>query len=108
MEGAAVSTICGRYVRTFPEADTAMLDRVSMNAPYRFFWLKIVAIEGRELVCDAYGEPYRLPIRRTARGQQSLIVMADPVFGSVKYPVLPFLSEGGTGVGALRQLALAL
>ncbi|WP_439539516.1 hypothetical protein [Sphingomonas sp.] len=85
-----------------------MLDGVSMNAPYRFLWLKIVAIEGREIVCDAYGQPYRLPIRRTVRGQQSLIAMADPVFGSVKYPVLPFLSEGGTGVGTLLQLALAL
>lgn len=85
-----------------------MLDGVSMNAPYRFFWLKIVAIEGRELVCDACGDAYRLPIRRTALGQQSLIAMDDPVFGSVKYPVLPFLSEGGTGVGTLLELALAL
>ena len=104
-----MSTICGRFVPTFAEADTAMLTNVSMNAPYPFFWLKIrQVLSPRLMTCAADSRVlHYLKIRQVPRGEEASITMEDPVFGKVCYPVLPFLSEGGTPAGR-PQLEMAL
>jgi hypothetical protein len=85
-----MGTITGRYVPTFAEADTAMLNGVSLNAPYPFFWLKIEGVERGEIVCDGAGEKMRLPFRRTRWGDRARVKVQDPVFGPIDVEVLPF------------------
>lgn len=85
--------LSGRYVKTFDEATHAILDGVSLNARYPFYWLKVIEIKGRELVCSVYGETHRLKFRRTKSGDRSSIVMEDMFFGNIKFPVLPFRGE---------------
>ena len=86
-----MGTISGRYVRTFAEADTGMLEGVSLNAPYPFFWLELKLIEGSQLVCVGAGEEMRLPFRHTRRGDRALVTIQDPIFGPLEIEVLPFL-----------------
>ncbi|MCP3729300.1 hypothetical protein M9978_02565 [Sphingomonas sp. MG17] len=107
-----MGTICGRYKRTFAEADTVLLDGVSLNAPYPYFWLKIDRVEAGHVVCSATGETHSLKIERSqVRGRPAervTITMRDPVFGIVRYAALPLLSEGGVPAGkAQLQLELA-
>lgn len=104
-----MTTLCGSYKRTFAEADYALLDGVSMNAPYPFFWLKIDRVENGTVRCSAGGETHVLKIARSAHGERATIAMRDPVFGTVRYAVVPLLSDGGTPVGDARpQLGFAV
>jgi hypothetical protein len=100
-------TVTGRYMKTFAEADMFMLDGVSLNAPYEFFWGDLIAVETNHIVCTGAGKEMRLPYRSTGRGDRATIVVQDPIFGPTKYEVHPFLQEGGTPVGD-RQRELAL
>lgn len=86
-----MTTVTGKYVRTFAGADMGMLDKVSLNAPYPFFWVYIQSIEGDEVVCTGGGLPLRLPFRRTTRGDIAEVTIQDPIFGPQKFNVLPFL-----------------
>lgn len=102
-----MSTLLGRYVRTFAEADMFILEDVSLNAPYPFFWGKLKRIEGRELVVDGAGDEFRLRWRATKHGDRATITMQDPVFGSVEYEVHPFLQFGGQPLVPTLQLGEA-
>lgn len=96
-----MGTICGRYVATFAEADTGLLQGVSMNAPYPFFWVHLLRIEGDQLVCTGAGEEMRLPIRRRReRQERASVTIQDPIFGPQKFDVAPMLQDGGTPIGA--------
>lgn len=86
-----MTTVSGKYVRSFAEADMGMLDGVSLNAPYPFFWVYIQSVEPNEIVCTGGGTPMRLRYRKTKRGDIAEVTIKDPIFGPLKFNVLPFL-----------------
>jgi len=88
--------IVGRYVKTFAEADMGMLQGANLNAPYKFHWLFIKAIEGDVLVCTGGSKEMRLPIQRTSRGDRTTVTVQDPIFGPVNFVVLPFRRNAGS------------
>jgi hypothetical protein len=76
-----------------------MLDGVSLNAPYDFFWVHLKRIEGTHLVCDGAGKEMRLPFKRTARGDRATVLVEDPLFGPQRFEVHPFLEKEASPVG---------
>lgn len=95
-----MSTVLGRYVRTFAEADMGMLEGVSLNAPYDFFWVYLKAVERDFVVCTGGGKEMRLPYRSTKRGDRAKVTLQDPLFGPIEFEVHPFL-QGEPKQGAL-------
>ncbi len=85
-----MTTIIGNYVKKFADADMGMLEGASLNAPYKFHWVYIQRIDGRELVVQAGGEEMRLPWRATARGDRAKVTVRDPIFGPIEFQVHPF------------------
>jgi hypothetical protein len=86
--------ISGKYVDTFAEATHGMLDGVSLNAPYPFFWGKIKEVAPDHIVFIGDGEEMRLAIsKRRGGGEQSVVTIQDPLFGPQRFPVLPFKGE---------------
>jgi hypothetical protein len=85
-----MSTIVGNYVKTFAEADMGMLEGASLNAPYKFFWVYVSAVEKDHIVCTGGGQEMRLPYRRTRLGDRAKAIVQDPVFGPIEFKVAPF------------------
>ncbi|BAQ50374.1 hypothetical protein [Methylobacterium aquaticum] len=90
-----MTTICGRYVDTFAEATHGMLEGASLDAPYKFHSVKVLRVEGAELVCTGAGEEMRLPVRRRGKREFSEVTVRDPIFGPLKFKVAPFKDEKG-------------
>lgn len=88
-----MSTVTGQYVRRFRDADMGMLDGVSLNAPYPFFWVYLKSVEADHIVCSGGGKEMRLPYRRTTRGGMATVTIKDPIFGPLQFNVLPFLQS---------------
>ena len=82
--------ICGKYVKTFAEADMGMLNGASTNAPYEFHWVYLKAVEKDHIVCMAGRSELRLPYRKTSAGDRAEVTVKDPIFGPIKFPVHPF------------------
>ncbi|HEY4545902.1 MAG TPA: hypothetical protein VIG90_05695 [Pedomonas sp.] len=91
--------IIGNYVKTFSEADMGMLEGASLNAPYKFHWVYLEAIDGKHIVCNGGGEKMRLPFRNVQGRDWAEVVVQDPIFGPVKFKVAPFLRRDGAPVG---------
>lgn len=89
--------IIGNYVRTFAEADWGMLDRVSLNAPYPFFWVRLISVEPGHILCTGAGKEMRLAYRATRSGDRARITMKDPLFGPQQFDVLPFKERDSGG-----------
>ena len=85
-----MSTITGKYVKTFRDADMGMLEGASLNAPYKFHWVYVKAVEDDHIVCQGGGEELRLPYRQTPRGDRAEVTVRDPLFGPLKFEVHPF------------------
>lgn len=93
--------ISGNYCDTFAEATHGMPDGISLNAPYKFHWVKVVRVEGETLHCTGGGEPFALPIKKLRHGTRDNwrkreyveITIPDPIFGPQKFKVLPFKGE---------------
>ena len=94
-----MTTVVGRYVPSFADADLGMLLGASLNAPYPFHWLELQSIDGDELVCTGAGAELRLPIQRTRHGDRARVTVRDPIFGPLEFAVAPFLTDGGRGIG---------
>ncbi|WP_374553221.1 hypothetical protein [Sphingobium yanoikuyae] len=88
-----MGTVSGKYVRTFHEANMGMLDNVSLNAPYPFFWVTIEQVDENHIACIGGHEKMRLPFMRTTRGDVARVTMQDPIFGPLQFNVLPFLAD---------------
>lgn len=86
--------VSGRYVKTFAEADMGMLDNISLNAPYKFFWVYLKEVGKDHIICTGGGEEMRLDFRRTRKGDVASVVIQDPLFGPQKFDVLPFKQSG--------------
>lgn len=82
--------IVGNYVKSFAEADMGMLEGASLNAPYKFHWVYIKAVEPMHIVCTGAGEEMRLPYKKTRLGDRAEVVVADPIFGPQRFKVAPF------------------
>ena len=90
--------ISGNYCKSFQEATHAMLDGVSLNAPYKFHWLKVVRVEGNTVHCTGAGEPMQFRIKRKRGKGGPLpnyidVTVADPIFGSLLFRAYPFKGE---------------
>lgn len=85
-----MTTIIGRYVKTFADANMGMLEGASLNAPYKFHWVFVTAVEDDHIVCDGAGEKMRLPISRMGDREFSEVTIQDPIFGPLKFKVAPF------------------
>lgn len=94
-----MSCLVGKYVRSFAEADTGLLQGVSLNAPYDFFWVQLQRVEGDQIICTGAGKEMRLPIRRGRTCELAKVTVEDPLFGPQQFDVAPLLSEGGTPIG---------
>ena len=89
--------ISGRYVSSFAEATHGMLEGASLNAPYKFHWVKVLRIEDGHLVCTGAREEMRLPIKRRGNRDFAEVTVRDPLFGPVKFKVAPFKGEERPG-----------
>lgn len=94
-----MSTIVGRYVKTFAEANMGMLEGASLNAPYAFHWVYLKSIEGRHIVCTGAGIEMRLPFKHSSGRDKATVTVQDPVFGPVNFTVAPFLRDGEAPIG---------
>lgn len=87
--------IVGRYVDRFAQGDMGMLEGASLNAPYKFFWVFLKSVGPDHIVCVGDREEMRLPYKTTNGRDRAEIVVQDPLFGPIKFPVLPFLRSDG-------------
>lgn len=94
-----MTTITGRYVNRFAEANMGMLDGVSLNAPYEFFWVYLKAIDSRHIVCTGAGKEMRLPFTRGKLVDKAKVTINDPIFGPIEFTVSPFLRDGEPPIG---------
>lgn len=87
--------VTGQYCKTFEEATHGMPQGVSLNAPYRFHWVKVVKVEQGLLHCTGAGEPIQLKIKREKRGGREYVILPikDPIFGEQTFKTLPFKGE---------------
>ena len=86
--------VVGTYCKTFSEATHAMPQGVSLNAPYRFHWLKVIRVEGQTVHCTGAGEPMSFKIRRQRDGREFIdLTIQDPIFGPQLFKTLPFKGE---------------
>lgn len=88
--------VIGQYCETFAQATHGMPQGVSLNAPYRFHWIKVVRVEGKILHATGAGEPMEFTIRRERRGLKSEFVdltIQDPIFGPLRFRTYPFNGE---------------
>jgi hypothetical protein len=85
-----MTTIVGKYVTTFAEADMGMLEDASLNAPYKFHWVYLKSIEGDHIICTGGGDEMRLPFKSTPRGDRAIVTVHDPIFGPTLFEVHPF------------------
>jgi hypothetical protein len=84
--------ISGNYVKKFSDANFAMLDGVSLNAPYKFHWLKVIHSDGKQLTCTGGDEKMVLMIRkdRKQRSEYVKVTVQDPYFGPLPFKAYPF------------------
>lgn len=86
--------VTGNYCKTFAEATHGMPQGVSLNAPYRFHWVKIVRVEGKTVHYTGAGEEMQSKIRRQRDGREFFdLTIKDPIFGPIKFKTLPFKGE---------------
>lgn len=89
--------IIGQYVSSFAEATHGMLEGASLDAPYKFHWVKVLHVENGQLVCTGGGEQMRLPIKRRGNRDSAEVTVRDPIFGPTKFKVAPFKGEERPG-----------
>lgn len=86
--------IVGNYVKKFADATHGMLVGLNLNGRYPFFFVRIVRVDGRTLVCTANGVEHRLKIGCSAlyRSERCTIENQDgyKLFPPQKFVVLPF------------------
>jgi len=84
--------VIGNYCDTFAQATHAMPQGMSLNAPYKFHWLKVVRVEGQTLHCTGAGQPMQFKIvrNRTLKCESVELTINDPIFGPRKFLTLPF------------------
>lgn len=90
--------IIGKYVQRFKDADIAMLDGVSLNAPYEFHWLFITSVTPETIVCRTRENGGReITLKYFACGARDLaeVTVEDPIFGPMKVTVIPFKRNEG-------------
>ncbi len=89
--------IIGSYCQSFKDATHAMPQGISLNAPYKFHWLKVEKVCGSDVYCMGGGEPMRFEIRKEGRGRSRidffLITMKDALSGPRQFKAYPFRSE---------------
>jgi len=89
--------IVGKYVKTFAEGDMGMLNGASLNAPYKFHWVFVTAVDDDHIVCRAGREEMRLPYRKTPAGDRAKVTVQDPIFGPIEFQVHPFRRNDDEG-----------
>lgn len=86
--------VTGNYCKTFAEATHGMPQGMSLNARYRFHWVKVVRVEGKTVHCTGALEPMEFQIRRQRDGQEFFdLTIKDPIFGPQVFRTLPFKGE---------------
>ncbi len=86
--------IIGKYKKHFRDADMGMLQGASLNAPYKFHWVFLTAVEDDHIACTGAREEMRLPYRTTPAGDRAKVTVQDPIFGPIEFEVHPFLQDG--------------
>lgn len=87
--------VIGRYVARFADANMGMLEGVSLNAPYKFHWVYIKKIDGKTLFCRAGQDEIAIKFRAMRDRDEASVVIEDPIFGKLRFKVLPFYSTTG-------------
>lgn len=87
--------VIGQYCKSFSDATHAMPQGVSLNAPYRFHWLKVVKVEGGEVHCTGAGEAMQFKIRRERNSGREFfdLTIKDPIFGPLQFKTYAFKGE---------------
>ncbi|MGD9670302.1 MAG: hypothetical protein AB7U75_14890 [Hyphomicrobiaceae bacterium] len=84
--------IVGNYVKKFSDANYAMPEGMSMNAPYKFHWLRVESSDGRSATCYGGDEKMVLLIRKDKKKRMEYVKMTvqDPIFGPQNFKAYPF------------------
>lgn len=86
--------IIGNYCERWEDATHGMPDGMSMNAPYKFHWIKVVRVEGKTLHATGAREPMEFKIRRERSGREFVdLTIKDPIFGPLLFRTYPFKGE---------------
>lgn len=86
--------VVGNYCDKFSEATHGMPQGVSLNAPYRFHWIKVVRVEGKTLHATGAREPMEFEIKRERNGREFVdLTIQDPLFGPQMFKTYPFKGE---------------
>lgn len=86
--------VIGNYCKTFSDATHGMPQGVSLNAPYRFHWIKVVRVEGNTLHATGAREPMEFKIKRERNGREFIdLTIQDPIFGPQLFKTYPFKGE---------------
>lgn len=100
--------VTGRYCDKFSDATHGMPQGVSLNAPYRFHWVKVVRVEGNTLHCTGAGQPIEMVIRREKRGREFVdLKIQDPIFGLLSFKTYPFNGDETDNKDAAEHLSNA-
>jgi len=88
--------IHGNYVKKFSDANYAMPQGISLDAPYAYHWLTVVSSDERTATCIGGGEDKQvLLIRRDKKKRSEYVVVTipDPIFGPQKFKAYPFKGD---------------
>lgn len=88
--------ISGNYVKKFSDANYAMPQGISLDAPYAYHWLSVVSSDGQTATCVGGGERQVLLIRKDKKKRSEYVVVTipDPIFGAQKFKAYPFKGDG--------------
>lgn len=103
-----MTSLCGKYTKTFADASHALPDGMHMNADYPFMLSRILRLEGNEVVLEGRDGEGRFKIIRGKDGREHCVIVQSSSFEKMfgrppaKFKAYPFkdkhtptVSEGG-------------
>jgi hypothetical protein len=100
-----MSTICGKYTKSFRDANTVVLNDISLDSDPDFFWLKIVTANKSSVTCEAVSSRTRQKVTLKKRisvdesGQEYVTISVVDTYCQIfrhgepmRYKALPFIN----------------
>src|SRR4051794_23670764 len=94
-----MTTLVGKYAKTFAEASHALPDDMHMNADYPFKLPRILKLEGKEVVLEGRDGEGRFKITRGEDGREYCFIAQSSSFEKMfgrpptKFKAYPFKDE---------------
>lgn len=94
-----MTSLIGKYVKTFAEASHALPDGMHMNADYPFMLPRIAKLEAKEVVLESRDGDGRFKIVRGGDGREYCVIVQSSSFEKMfgrpptKFKAYPFKDE---------------